>query len=78
MHKKPVAVDFGAILGSELTIVTSMGYPTEIFEVTEDIIEHWEKFAEIISDCIPFDDAVSAFEKAATPGAADKVIVTFP
>jgi len=36
VHKKPVEVDFGAILGQELTIVTAMGYPSEIFEGAAD------------------------------------------
>jgi 2-desacetyl-2-hydroxyethyl bacteriochlorophyllide A dehydrogenase len=77
VHKRPVQVDFGAILGSELTIVMSMGYPTEIFEVTSDIIANWEKYQVIISDTFPFDDVTAALKTAATPGAADKVVVTF-
>ncbi|MDN4639932.1 zinc-binding dehydrogenase [Agreia sp. PsM10] len=77
VHKKPVEVDFGELLGSELTIVLSMGYPTEIFEVTQDIIANWQKYAVIVSDVFPFADVQRAFEVAATPGAADKVVVTF-
>ncbi|MFT4044127.1 MAG: zinc-binding dehydrogenase [Gordonia sp. (in: high G+C Gram-positive bacteria)] len=77
VHKRPVELDFGAILSSELNIVWAMGYPTEIFEVTEDIIENWEKYAVIISDRFSFDQAVEALELARTPGAADKVVVTF-
>lgn len=77
VHKKPVSVDFGDILTSELNIVMSMGYPTEIFEVTHDIIENWEKYALIISDRIPFENALAALTKASTPGAAEKVVVTF-
>lgn len=77
VHKKPVEVDFGDLLGSELTIVLSMGYPTEIFEVTQDIIANWQKYAVIVSDVFPFADVQRAFEVAATPGAADKVVVTF-
>jgi len=34
VYKKPVSVDFGAILDAEVNIVTSMGYPTQIFQVT--------------------------------------------
>jgi hypothetical protein len=54
-----------------------MGYPTEIFEVTDSIIEHWDKYQHIISDVLPFSDAVKAIELATTPGATDKVVVTF-
>jgi threonine dehydrogenase-like Zn-dependent dehydrogenase len=77
VHKKPVSVDFGDILGAEVNIVLSMGYPTEIFEVTQDIVAEWEKFAVIISDRFDFADAEAALALAGTPGAADKVVVTF-
>ena len=77
VHKKPVELDFGSILTSELNLVWSMGYPTEIFEVTDDIIENWEKYALIVSHTFPFDQALEALELAKTPGAADKIVVTF-
>jgi len=77
VHKRPVEVDFGAILTTEVTIIMSMGYPTEIFEVTDDIINNWEKYQLIISDRFDVADARQALELAATPGAADKVMVTF-
>lgn len=77
VHKKPVELDFGGILTTELTLVWSMGYPTEIFEVTDDIVQNWEKYALIISDLLPFDRALDALALGATPGATDKVVVTF-
>ena len=77
VHKQPVPVDFGQILRSEIDIRMSMGYPTEIFEVTDAIIAHPEKYAQIISDVLPFERALEALELAKTPGAADKVVVTF-
>jgi threonine dehydrogenase-like Zn-dependent dehydrogenase len=77
VHKKPVELDLGGILTSELNLVWSMGYPTEIFEVTDDIIANWRKYAVIISDTLPFEKALDALELARTPGAADKVVVTF-
>jgi 2-desacetyl-2-hydroxyethyl bacteriochlorophyllide A dehydrogenase len=78
VHKKPVEMDLGAILSSELTITMSMGYPTEIFEVTQDITAAWERYAKIISDTVPFDRVQDALALASTPGAAEKVVVTFP
>jgi len=77
VHKRPVEIDFGALLTTELTVVLSMGYPTEIFEVTDDIIANWRKYELIISDRIPFDRVQEALALAATPGAAEKVVVTF-
>src|SRR5262245_31674486 len=77
VHKQPVPVDFLNIMSNEITIVGSMGYPDEIFRVTNDLIANWEKYAVIVSHTIPFDDVVEALKTASTPGAADKVVVTF-
>jgi 2-desacetyl-2-hydroxyethyl bacteriochlorophyllide A dehydrogenase len=77
VHKQPVEVDFVNIMSNEITIVGSMGYPDEIFEVTKDLVANWEKYAVIVSHTIPFDDVDEALRTASTPGAADKVVVTF-
>ncbi|MGE2724851.1 zinc-dependent alcohol dehydrogenase [Mycolicibacterium pulveris] len=77
VHKEPVSVDFMNVMSNELTIVGSMGYPNEIFEVTKDIIEHWEKYAVIVSHTFAFDDLDEALRSAATPGASDKIVITF-
>ena len=77
VHKKPVPIDFGAILDAEVTLVTAMGYPDEIFQVTAEIAANWEKFAVIVSDRFDFADVQQALATASTPGAADKVVVTF-
>jgi 2-desacetyl-2-hydroxyethyl bacteriochlorophyllide A dehydrogenase len=77
VHKEPVSIEFVTVMSSELTIVGSMGYPDEIFEVTKDLVANWEKYALIVSHTIPFTDVDEALRLASTPGAADKVIVTF-
>jgi threonine dehydrogenase-like Zn-dependent dehydrogenase len=77
VHKRPVEFDLGELLQQELDIRLSMGYPTEIFEVTDAIIASPEKYAKIISHTFPFTDALEALELAKTPGAADKVVVVF-
>ncbi|WP_159499297.1 zinc-binding dehydrogenase [Microbacterium sp. 18062] len=77
VHKKPVELDLQDLLTLEPDIRLSMGYPTEIFEVTDSIIEHADKYAHIISHRIPFADAPEALRLGTTPGAADKVVVTF-
>ena len=64
-------------MSNEITIVGSMGYPDEIFEVTKELIANWEEYAVIVSHTIPFDDVVQALKAASTPGAADKVVGTF-
>jgi threonine dehydrogenase-like Zn-dependent dehydrogenase len=76
VHKEPISMDFMGVMSNELTIIGSMGYPTEIFEVTTDIVENWEKYEVIISHTFDFDELDEALRCASTPGVADKVIVT--
>lgn len=59
-----------------MTIRMSLGYPTEIFETTKELADHWERFAPIISDRVPFSDVERAIQLASTPGAAEKVVVS--
>lgn len=76
VHKKPEPIDLGAILRSEMTILGSQGYPSEIFEVTQEIAAHQERFARLISHRIPFSAVGDAYDLALTPGAAEIVVVT--
>ena len=50
-------------MSNEITIVGSMGYPDEIFEVTKELIANWEEYAVIVSHTIPFDDVVRAEDR---------------
>jgi len=77
VQKKSEPIDLSAMLRSEMTLIASQGYPTDIFEVTPEIAEHQERFAQLISHRVPFTDVERAFQLALTPGAAEKVIVTF-
>lgn len=76
VQKKGTEIDLGGMLRSELLLVPSQGYPTEIFEVTPQLAEHQERFAKLISHRVPFEEAAHAYELALTPGAAEKVVVT--
>jgi L-iditol 2-dehydrogenase len=77
VHKEPVPIEFVNVMSNEITILGSMGYPDEIFTVTEDLVANWEKYQLIVSHTIPFDEVDEALRLASTPGAADKVVVTF-
>ncbi|TPQ20678.1 zinc-dependent alcohol dehydrogenase [Streptomyces sporangiiformans] len=77
VQKKSDDIDLGGMLRSELTLIASQGYPTEIFEVTPELVEHHERFAKLISHRVPFSDIHRAFELTLTPGAAEKVVVSF-
>ncbi|HTJ70144.1 MAG TPA: zinc-binding dehydrogenase [Actinospica sp.] len=76
VQKPTDKLDLGGMLRSELTLIASQGYPTEIFEVTPQLVEHQDRFARIISHRVPYTEVDRAFELALTPGAADKVVVT--
>jgi hypothetical protein len=41
------------------------------------ISAHWQRFSPIVSDVFTFAEVEAALAKATTPGAADKVVVTF-
>lgn len=77
IHRRPIEVDFEGLIPKELTIVASMGYADEFFEVADDLEANWEKYAQIVSDVVPFADVQDAVRLAGTPGATDKVVVTF-
>ncbi|GGN72657.1 hypothetical protein GCM10011579_050050 [Streptomyces albiflavescens] len=68
VQKKSDAVDLGGMPRSELTLIASQGCPTEIFEVTQEIAEHHERFAQLISHRVPFAEAGHAFALTLTPG----------
>jgi threonine dehydrogenase-like Zn-dependent dehydrogenase len=78
VHKEPVPVELVNVMSNEITIIGSMGYPDEIFQVTEDLVANWERYQLIVSHTVPFENVDAALELATTPGAADKVVVTFP
>jgi len=75
VQKPSDKIDLGGMLRSELTLIASQGYPTEIFEVTPQLVEHQDRFAKIINHRVPYAQVDHAFELALTPGAADKVVV---
>lgn len=77
VHKAPVPVDFLSLMSNEITILGSLGYPDEIFDVTSDLVANWQKYARIVSHTIPFDRVNEALATASTPGAADKIVVVF-
>lgn len=77
VHKQPIQLDPQVVLRSEIDLRMSMGYPTEIFEVTDAIIQNVDRYRHIVSDLVPFAEAERALELAATPGAAEKVVVFF-
>lgn len=75
-YMKPVEINLGAMLTSEMTITTAMGYPDEMPEVLAALPRLKEKAAPLISHRFAFDDVLHGFKVAATPESA-KVMIEF-
>jgi threonine dehydrogenase-like Zn-dependent dehydrogenase len=77
VHRAPTSIDFGSLVTTELNIVTSMGHPTEMFEVADQMADHLDLFARVVSDRYPFDEVQDGLTAASTPGTKGKVVITF-
>ncbi|HTV96086.1 MAG TPA: zinc-binding dehydrogenase [Steroidobacteraceae bacterium] len=75
-YMKPVEFRLGSILTNEMTITSSMGYPTELPDVVAALPRLKHKLESLISHRFPFDRALDAIGVAGTPGSA-KVMVEF-
>jgi 2-desacetyl-2-hydroxyethyl bacteriochlorophyllide A dehydrogenase len=75
-YMKPVELDLGAMLTTEMTITTAVGYPTEMPDVVAALPRLREQAGALISHRFPFDRVIEAFGVAGTPASA-KVMVEF-
>jgi len=75
-YTKPVPIDLGAMLTTEMTITTAVGYPTEMPEVVAALPRLRDKAASLISHRFSFDQVIEALGVAGTPASA-KVMVDF-
>jgi (R,R)-butanediol dehydrogenase / meso-butanediol dehydrogenase / diacetyl reductase len=75
-YTKPVPIDLGAMLTTEMTITTAVGYPTEMPEVVAALPRLRDKAASLISHRFSFDQIIEALGVAGTAGSA-KVMVDF-
>jgi len=75
-YMKPVTIDLGAMLTTEMTITTAVGYPSEMPEVVAALPRLTEKARSLISHRYPFDRVIEALGVAGTPASA-KVMIDF-
>jgi threonine dehydrogenase-like Zn-dependent dehydrogenase len=77
LQKKPVPVNFQLMLGKELTLTATLGYPSEL----EDVLEMLKAGAihpdAMVSHRFKGDDVMKAFETAHQPDRAAKVLVQY-
>jgi (R,R)-butanediol dehydrogenase/meso-butanediol dehydrogenase/diacetyl reductase len=75
-YMKPIELPAGAMLTSEMTITTAVGYPTEMPEVIAAMPRLRDKIAALISHTLPFDRVLEGLDIAASPKSA-KVMIAF-
>jgi (R,R)-butanediol dehydrogenase / meso-butanediol dehydrogenase / diacetyl reductase len=75
-YMKPVQIDLGAMLTTEMTITTAVGYPDEMPDVIAALPRLKEQVRSLISHRFPFDKVIDALGVAGTPSSA-KVMVQF-
>jgi (R,R)-butanediol dehydrogenase/meso-butanediol dehydrogenase/diacetyl reductase len=75
-YMKPVPLDLSAMLTTEMTITTAVGYPTEMPDVITALPRLKHKIVSLISHRFSFDKVLDAIGVAGTPGSA-KVMVNF-
>jgi threonine dehydrogenase-like Zn-dependent dehydrogenase len=75
-YMKPVPLDLGAMLTTEMSITTAVGYPTEMPEVVAALPRLKEKVRTLISHRFSFDRVIEAIGIAGTPASA-KVLIEF-
>jgi 2-desacetyl-2-hydroxyethyl bacteriochlorophyllide A dehydrogenase len=75
-YMKPVEINLGTMLTTEMTITTAVGYPTEMPDVIAALPRLRDKVSTLISHRFPFDQVIDAFAVAGTAASA-KVMVEF-
>lgn len=73
-HSEPVALDLGAMLTTEMTITTAVGYPTEMPEVLAALPRLKEKVTPLISHYFSLDQVIEALAVAKAPTSAKVMI----
>lgn len=75
-YMKPVSLNLGSMLTTEIELTTAVGYPTEMNDVVAALPRLKDKLVQLISHRFGFDDVLKGFEVAATPQSA-KVMIQF-
>jgi (R,R)-butanediol dehydrogenase / meso-butanediol dehydrogenase / diacetyl reductase len=75
-YMKPIELQAGRMLTSEMTITTAVGYPTEFPDVIAAMPRLQEKIRSMISHTLPFERVMEGLNIAATPQSA-KVMIEF-
>lgn len=73
-HMKPVEINLGRMLTTEMTITTAVGYPDEFEYVVQNLPRLKDKIATLISHRLPLGEVLEGLKIAATPQSAKVMI----
>lgn len=73
-HMKPVEINLGMMLTTEMTITTAVGYPDEMPVVVAALPRLKDKLAQLISHRLPLGQVLDGLKIAATPQSAKVMI----
>ncbi|MCE7796880.1 zinc-binding dehydrogenase [Sphingobium sufflavum] len=73
-HMKPVEINLGRMLTTEMTITTAVGYPDEMPVVVAALPRLKDKLEQLISHRLPLGDVLEGLKIAATPQSAKVMI----
>jgi (R,R)-butanediol dehydrogenase/meso-butanediol dehydrogenase/diacetyl reductase len=77
IQKKPVTIDGSLLMSKEITLMGSLGYPTEFPEVMQKLATGAVDPEMMITHRFPFSDFMNAFETAADVDVSAKVLLQF-
>lgn len=75
-YMKPVEINLGTMLTTEMTITTAVGYPNEMPDVIQAMPRLRDRIQSLISHRFAFDQIIDALGVAGTPSSA-KVMIQF-
>lgn len=76
-HKKPVEIDLAALGSKEMSIIASMGYPSELTDAVAMLAQMDVPVDALVSHRFPGEDLLEAFAMARQPDRATKVLVRY-
>lgn len=77
-HKKPVSLDLQAMLGKEMSLITAVGYPTEMPDIVAMLDNAALNLEPLVSHRFGAVDFLQAFETARDAERTAKVLIQYP
>ena len=77
VYKRPETLDLQAVVGKEISIISSLGYGGHLRSLLDDMSELAPAARQISTHVLPFADILEAFDLARDPEVSSKVLLRF-